>query len=747
MEYSRISHHISSFNEINTELIAIDKNNPIIKINLHNNSFENLNDFPILLQLQELNLSSNFISSNISFNILSYLSNLIILDLSSNCLITIHQFPFLPQLKELKLAYNEITNLLNLDNNCPNIQLLDIRSNKIENLFDITSICKLYNLEEINFGIGIYSNPLMLQQNHSNHNRVTTSLQVFNMNKNLKFIDHISKSDLMNNNEICKNHGIDEEIQTSYFSEVNSSIQSIESISNPIKEDIEVISLPKFDALKERFLKRMEEKDMINQSIQVDSYNLIPQHDIMTSTSIISLEDQDTSMSVYHPSNIEELKWSYRDIIQFIDDRLFYRIRRYQQYEIWNHWKQIYKISKLNKKHKQQSQQYQHEYQENINQLNDKHILEIKKLQEDSRQVHFHLNKQIQKLNTQKFINLKSNQYNQEEKQELEGNIIHLQQELINKDQCIIQLKEKDTLLQNQIQQSLEMKTNEVFQMHEKVNEVEKKHEKLQNKYNSIHIQHETLQNEVNNYKQENFKLKEELQNFELKVQQDTSLIVMKYDQRMKRLIETIDTITKSNETLKEEKASLINNVKEMHDQMIKLKDQVVVNHEIKDQKIHQLQNQVNQLKELVQQTKYHDASTSPIRPQPPSNMKDDSVDNKLSKLHQKYDIIYQDFKNELNIKEDYINQLKFQEKAKNQIIEDFQIQIQKLNASNSHLAYENQKICNELSNLNKKYLTIVNDYNVLSEQLQSKSHVEGLVIDLLHDLESTDITDEQEEY
>jgi hypothetical protein len=129
VEFERLCEGISSIDEVLKDLIQYQ--NSITLLNFHGNRLTGTRSFPRMPNLRCINLSSNHIVS-CDMRELPCFASLTSLDLSSNRIARIDDLPFLPGLENLYLSFNFIENLNSINENCPNIQKLDVRGNKLK---------------------------------------------------------------------------------------------------------------------------------------------------------------------------------------------------------------------------------------------------------------------------------------------------------------------------------------------------------------------------------------------------------------------------------------------------------------------------------------------------------------------------------------------------------------------------------------------------------------------------------------
>ena len=118
-------------------------------INLHSNKLQNLNNlYNFFPSLVDINLSSNqFYTCDLPE--LAYLPYLERLDLSSNHIESIADLPFLPNLKHLVIAFNRITDIDELNSNCPSLLTLDIRGNLLSSRDSVKGLIDCVHLTSL----------------------------------------------------------------------------------------------------------------------------------------------------------------------------------------------------------------------------------------------------------------------------------------------------------------------------------------------------------------------------------------------------------------------------------------------------------------------------------------------------------------------------------------------------------------------------------------------------------------------
>jgi len=131
-----------------------------VALNLHCNRLTSLVGLPspLLTALTDLNLSSNEFTS-CDLPELAFLPSLRSLDLSANRLTSLAALPFLPGVETLSVAYNLLTNVDGVEENTPNLVVLDARGNNIGERYDLFALPALLQLSELYLG-GSQPNPI-----------------------------------------------------------------------------------------------------------------------------------------------------------------------------------------------------------------------------------------------------------------------------------------------------------------------------------------------------------------------------------------------------------------------------------------------------------------------------------------------------------------------------------------------------------------------------------------------------------
>jgi Leucine-rich repeat (LRR) protein len=208
LEIDRIGEGICDLNYVvlirNEEgLLAEDYN----LLNLHGNDLNILSGLPRLPFLTELNLSSNKFQTCDLIE-LSYLPSLKHLDLSANFISSISDLPFLSGLETLSVAFNMLHNVEGIDENAPNLQILDIRGNSIHEPIDLFSLSLMRKLRELNLG-GRRPNPICSE--------VQNMLQIFQDCQSLEIIDGKNRQQW---DDVVAASMITEEIKTPNFDKI-----------------------------------------------------------------------------------------------------------------------------------------------------------------------------------------------------------------------------------------------------------------------------------------------------------------------------------------------------------------------------------------------------------------------------------------------------------------------------------------------------------------------------------------------
>lgn len=154
---TEITHVNEDLEDISDSIISEVTNCPssITSINLHGNRLISISNITkitsCLIFLTDLNLSSNHLNDQL-ISELVYLPSLERLDLACNRFRSLYHMPFLPSLTELNVSYNTIDNLYGITENCPSLQILDVRCNRLNDWDAVRPISGLKHLKDIFLG-------------------------------------------------------------------------------------------------------------------------------------------------------------------------------------------------------------------------------------------------------------------------------------------------------------------------------------------------------------------------------------------------------------------------------------------------------------------------------------------------------------------------------------------------------------------------------------------------------------------
>lgn len=170
-----------------TDISALKTHTLLQELNLQKNTITDIHSLKNLLQLQELNLQANSI---VDIKVFEKTINLIVLNLSSNKISNLIFLSKLLALKKLNLSDNKLTNLTGI-NKLTNINELDLRFNKLKSLQEINGILKLSTLFINNnkvTDITALNNLITLESFHASFNEIY-NLSPLNNLINLKILD------------------------------------------------------------------------------------------------------------------------------------------------------------------------------------------------------------------------------------------------------------------------------------------------------------------------------------------------------------------------------------------------------------------------------------------------------------------------------------------------------------------------------------------------------------------------------
>lgn len=789
IEYTRINERITSLQEIVKE---IDDNVEII--NLHCNQLVSLEGLPHYQKLVELTLSSNIISRHLQE--LVYLPVLETLDLSANKISSLSQLPFLPSLKSLLIAFNQIECLDYIGENCPDLEYLDIRGNKLAHATDIYPITELKYIKSIDFGYGLKGNSIC--------QKVSVITDIFHNCPSLEAIDGKSMQSWENEaiNEISiktPKFDILREKMKKYNFNVVSSIENSFDDNAQISSYTPIVSKPLAEVTTKNPWK---DTILFSRDLPIfvpSAHDLAPANDDsfvstcgsdMTSTNASLLLEESYELNS-HSQSVNENPKSYA--VEYLLDYIEERCNMYRKLHCFSSWRKSHMQSKLNELSKCiQDEKKQHA--EEISIREQKHSNDIKELESEytkkfyiKQQTIDNLSNRIRILDSQlmehrkaKLLSVRSDSNSanlqkqildvERQRDELENDNFDLRKDLETQ---LAKISDLEKLLAEQNSLNNDLATSIALQS-KCIQEHESKEVDYNLKIKSLNQDIETSQNkllEINSqYKSESSKSISFQSSYELAKSEiltlgsqilelkNELLLVKSQNKNMNDEVQNLKAVNKqlkdNNDQLLMEKKTLSNTIVNLSRDLHLIKGELeslsknqlsrveVLSHrlnEIADNKVKE-QNYLaaaeieNKLKEKFENFKILF-----------ENERKAYYDNEVSRLLNRFQILESDLKsyvsNEVKLKHQVSALIEKENghlenlKVKEKIIHDCMKYQYDLKKTVSILQDSNQSLENDLQFLNKKMKLMAKEMAFMQETVQTKSEVELHMINLLDEL------------